>query len=458
MSQGHRGQATDAMGDAVSDRVTTGRARVVAGAVALTCAVFALPAVAHAEAFKVTNLNDDGAGSLRRAVEDSEANATSDRILFRSKLSGEIELSSGELDIGAEDGLRVRGPGARQLAVSGGGNSRVFNIHADNDPASGFDPVVISGLTLTDGDAQGGDGGALYLTHAVFVLSRATVTGSTAVNGGGFYADSHYQGSPIIKYSTFAGNQATGSGGGFGARNSATIIVNSTISGNTAADEGGGLFFAGSNYDAQVASSTVVGNSADEGGGIRTAADPTSLVGTIVANNSATNDGPDAFDAAGTGLSFDATFSLIEDASNSGITSSGANIIGRDPKLKRLRNNGGPTDTHAFRKSPAKNKVRKSQSEKKDQRGAPHKGKGDIGAYELVKCEGVIVNRVGIGDNDKLKGTKKKDGILGLGGKDRLSGKKGKDGLCGGKGKDRLRGGPWKDKLKGGPGKDKEIQ
>jgi hypothetical protein len=42
---------------------------------------------------------------------------------------------------------------------------------------------------------------------------------------------------------------------------------------------------------------------------------------------------------------------------------------------------------------------------------APHwaaaagcQGKGDIGAYELVKCQGVIVNRVGTAKKDKLKG------------------------------------------------------
>jgi Ca2+-binding RTX toxin-like protein len=114
-----------------------------------------------------------------------------------------------------------------------------------------------------------------------------------------------------------------------------------------------------------------------------------------------------------------------------------------------LRNNGGPTDTHAFKKSPVRNKVSKSQSEQKDQRGAKRTGKGDIGAYELVKCEGVVVNRVGTGKKDKLRGTNKADGMLGLGGNDKLLGKKGKDGLCGGKGK---------DKLKGGPGKDKEVQ
>ena len=54
----------------------------------------------------------------------------------------------------------------------------------------------------------------------------------------------------------------------------------------------------------------------------------------------------------------------------------------------------------------------------------------------------MIVNRVGTAGKDKLKGTKKKDGMLGLGGNDKLKGKKGKDGLCGGKGKDKLIGGP----------------
>jgi hypothetical protein len=174
---------------------------------------------------------------------------------------------------------------------------------------------------------------------------------------------------------------------------------------------------------------------------------------TIVADNSADNDGDDVYVEG----PVDFAFSLIEEPDPETITGQG-NLLSVDPKLKPLKNNGGPTDTHAFKKSPAKNKVPKSESEKKDQRGAKRKGKGDIGAYELVKCEGVIVNRVGTAKKDKLKGTKKSDGILGLGGNDKLAGKKGKDGLCGGKGKDKLKGGPGKDKLDGGPGKDKEVQ
>ena len=85
----------------------------------------------------------------------------------------------------------------------------------------------------------------------------------------------------------------------------------------------------------------------------------------------------------------------------------------------------------------------------------------DLGSRTLGALRGrrsFVVNFVGTSGKDKLKGTKKKDGMLGLGGNDKLKGKKGKDGLCGGRGKDKLIGGPGKDKLNGGPGKDREVQ
>jgi Ca2+-binding RTX toxin-like protein len=88
-----------------------------------------------------------------------------------------------------------------------------------------------------------------------------------------------------------------------------------------------------------------------------------------------------------------------------------------------------------------------------DQRGLP-RGACDIGAYELVFCRKVPVNRIGGPNKDSLTGTAGKDGILGLGGNDKLRGKGGSDGLCGGPGKDVLKGGGAKDRLDGGPGKD----
>jgi hypothetical protein len=80
--------------------------------------------VAQADDFKVKNL-DDGAvpgppGSLRRAVEEANANVGDDRIVFASKLSGTINLTataiypdtadaSGDLEIVGPGGEAARG-------------------------------------------------------------------------------------------------------------------------------------------------------------------------------------------------------------------------------------------------------------------------------------------------------------------------------------------------------------
>jgi Right handed beta helix region/RTX calcium-binding nonapeptide repeat (4 copies) len=428
-------------------------------------ALAALPATAQADDFKVTNLKNSGAGSLRTAIDDADDAGGPDRILFKSKLSGAIQLKGTPLEVQGGD-VRIVGPGARRVTVSAPYAERAFEVRGSVVPDTDMD-VTISGLTLTGGDARNTsdeDGGAIFAIGEVdLTLSRVTITGNTAVDGGGValkpygtYAEL------VVEDSTISGNSATATGGGIYGQGANTRISNSTISGNEAANVGGGaavLQSASDRYPSfEVRNTTVTRNEAGSGGGLAASFSPYvpppgfPLVGTIVAGNTATTN-PD--------LEFgpwNSAFSLIGEVGTADFDDEGGNLIDVDPKLKPLKNNGGPTDTHAFKKSPVKNKVPKSESEKKDQRGAPRKGKGDIGAYELVKCEGVIVNRVGTGKKDKLKGTKKKDGILGLGGNDKLFGKKGKDGLCGGKGKDTLKGGPGKDKLDGGPGKDKEIQ
>jgi predicted outer membrane repeat protein len=432
------------------------RRRTTVGAGISLGALMALPATAQADDLKVKNLNNSGTGSLREAVDAANAEPDADRILFKSKLSGTIELTSIAALLLDTD-VEIRGPGARQLTVTreGVGGS----ILLPEDAAD----VKISGLTLAN-NTSAYNGGAIAAYDADLTLSRVTISGNSATgetepaaNGGGV---SQIGGSLRIENSTITGNSAEGPGGGEyggGVYTAATAvtIINSTVSGNTVGEDGGGVYFTDGS-DALLRHVTITNNDApDDGGGLYSVSGELEVFGAIVSGNTAPGEDDDLY-VHDPDFSF--TFSLIGDPDDTGLTSAGGNIIGADPRLKPLKNNGGPTDTHAFKKSPAKNKVPKNQSENRDQRGVKRKGKGDIGAYELFKCEGVIVNRVGTSKNDKLKGTKKKDGILGLGGNDKLSGKKGKDGLCGGKGKDKLKGGPGKDKLDGGPGKDKEIQ
>jgi RTX calcium-binding nonapeptide repeat (4 copies) len=431
-------------------------------------AIMALPASAQADDIKVKNLNDSGPGSLARAIENANDDADADRILFKSKLSGTIELTANDPLYILRGDLNIRGPGARKLSVDAGGDSRVFTVSAGFNGLPPID-VTISGLTITGGVADdpgpAGDpgdlgGGILNVgpnTSAVgpdLTLKNVAVRGNTAAEDGGGVRN--LGGDLTIKSSTISGNTATQDGGGVATNKGQRISVirRSTITGNHAGDLGGGVYLVGTNPSTTaIRNSTVADNEAtNAGGGVYETGYGATIRGSIVAGNTGSpadlDDGP-----------WLTSFSLIGDTKGAtGLEDDGGNFFDVDPNLKPLRNNGGPTDTHAFKKSAAKNKVPKGQSEKKDQRGAPRKGKGDIGAYELVKCEGVVVNRVGTGKNDKLKGTKNKDGILGLGGNDKLSGKQGADGLCGGKGKDKLKGGPGKDSLDGGPGKDTEVQ
>ncbi|HEX6261929.1 MAG TPA: choice-of-anchor Q domain-containing protein [Actinomycetota bacterium] len=58
-------------------------------------------------------------------------------------------------------------------------------------------------------------------------------------------------------------------------------------------------------------------------------------------------------------------------------------LIKRDPKLKALRSNGGPTRTHALKQgSRAIGRATKKLAPKRDQRGILRDGKPDLGAYE----------------------------------------------------------------------------
>jgi hypothetical protein len=414
------------------------RKALVSGAGLGLGAMLAAPGAAQAEDFRVTNLNDDGAGSLRDAIEQANADAASDRILFKSKLSGRIEL---DLFLGIFEPVQIIGPGARRVTIDANG-SPLFSIGA-----SAGDDVAISGLRLHDGANLGG--GAISSGDADLNLSGLAITNGYAGTGGGIFST----GNLTIENSTINGNRANSNGAGIFFNGGEISILNSTISGNTAQGSGGGVYLSSTDpTTAEIRNSTITDNQASSGGGIYEDANGATIRGSIIAEN--TGSPADLDDGQ-----WPTSFSLIGDTDGAtGLSDEGGNLLGVDPKLKPLKNNGGPTDTHALKKSPAKNKLPKSQTPKSDQRGAKRKGKGDIGAYELVKCEGVIVNRVGTAKKDKLKGTKRKDGILGLGGNDKLQGKKGKDGLCGGKGKDTLKGGPGKDKLDGGPGKDKEVQ
>src|SRR5688572_14473075 len=65
--------------------------------------------------FSVENLNDAGPGSLRAALDDANASAGPDGVLFADGLSGTITVSNGPISI--TDSVEVRGPGANVVTI-----------------------------------------------------------------------------------------------------------------------------------------------------------------------------------------------------------------------------------------------------------------------------------------------------------------------------------------------------
>ena len=158
-------------------------------------------------------------------------------------------------------------------------------------------------------------------------------------------------------------------------------ISNSTISGNHAANSGGGLASFGS---VLINNATIAFNSADhdgdevgDGGGIYNSyAGRIRVSNTIIAGNQV---GGEASECSGT--LFSRGFNLLQVLTPDCMFTDYINLIGEDPLLERLTNNGGLTDTHALAPaSPAIGAGGKGSCEETDQRGVPRNC--DIGAYE----------------------------------------------------------------------------
>ncbi len=199
--------------------------------------------------------------------------------------------------------------------------------------------------------------------------------------------------------STLQNNVAQASGGG-ALISSTAFFFNDTISGNQA-ENGGGLISFGV---ITVVNSTIAGNVASvSGGGINIQPnDSATLYNTIVAINTLSNDTTQS-DIAGTldphsgrwtnqGSSND----LIGTGGSGGLSNGVRhNIVGANPDLGALQNNGGPTNTMALQTgSPAINAGANglavnanSVALTTDQRGAGFArivgGTVDIGAYEV---------------------------------------------------------------------------
>ncbi len=365
---------------------------------------------------------------------------------------------------------------------------RLLNNDANGPSIRGGAISAEGPLTITDSIVAGNNSpfyGAIDAGGSL-VMKKTTVRANDASFGSGGVAITEPS---LVSDSTFSGNVLHGETGDHNGAAMVAIdnidIRNTTFSGNVA-DQGGGAISAVSNSTVNLTNVTVTGNTADanqdaentgDGGGLYS-----SNGGDFRLRNTVVSGNFDLTPPADGAVDPDCAAQIALAGNNLiGETSSGcasqklggtpAEIPdGTPPLFGELGLNGGPTATVPFAKaSPLRDRIKASKCDDGgvskvpeitvDQRGVkrPQKGRCDVGAYERATCKGVVVNRVGTGAGDKLKGTQSGDGFLGLGGKDKLKGKDGNDGLCGAGGEDKLAGGSGNDRLVGGPGADKLV-
>jgi parallel beta-helix repeat protein len=254
------------------------------------------------------NIYNVSPGSLRYEINVAQSG---DTIVFANSLKGQTITLSGE-ELWINKNLNIEGLGANYLAISGGNNSRVFEIAGaqvtlsgltieggDGQPTSGgttFPPyegdgggilnggaLALGNCTVT-GNHSGGFGGGIY-NFGTLTVSGSTVTSNSASFGGGIYND--VGSTATVSGCTLSGNSAYNAGGGIYNYYTGTMTVSGcTISGNSASYDGGGIYnngtFTGS---LTVSGSTVTSNSADVGGGIYNAGKATVDQTTVSANS-----------------------------------------------------------------------------------------------------------------------------------------------------------------------------
>ncbi len=195
-----------------------------------------LPSLAGAATFNVTSTADGGTGSLRDAIDQANRTAGADTITFGSSVTGTIALTGGAIDI--IDDLRITGPGATRLSLSGNNVSRVFRI--DPTTPEAVIAVDITGLSFING-ASADEGGALFADDCDLTISNSVFRNNTAQRGGGLYVFPTTSTTLTLRHTRFEANTATADGGGFGAQDIDNVVLDNVVAvDNTASRSGGG--------------------------------------------------------------------------------------------------------------------------------------------------------------------------------------------------------------------------
>lgn len=339
--------------------------------------------------FVVSTTNDnldpaDGATSLREAIFFANAapghTITLDPAVFPAGGNTTIHLidNPAHRTLELKSDVKIVGPGANAVTIAGGGPGSNFSVFAVDAGVT----AAISGVTITGGTGTFGGG---VSNSGQTSLTNCAIEGNVAAGGGGIYSTA---GSVTLTNCTIAGNTATNGAGGIGGTDLA--LTNCTVAGNSSR-AGGGIISVGT---VTLNGCTVAGNrsTTSAGGGLQVADGTVLLRNTIVAGNfqgAAAASTPGDILMKGGSVDLASAYNLIGTGGSGGLTTGiNHNLVGVDPLLGPLQDNGGPTKTMALLDgSPAFDAGSNTlvpAGITTDQRGLPRlfDRTVDIGAYE----------------------------------------------------------------------------
>jgi len=223
----------------------------------------------------VSNLNDNGPGSLRSAINDANSTAGADVIQFQAGLSGTISLATAlpviteAVDIQGVDTVTIDG-GWRDGTAGG---SMVFSFSGVSGSVTISDVAIVGAYAPTQ---------AFYGSAIVFQASTAdvninnvSVTASYGYEGGPIGIKGHVGGTITISDSTISGNKGVDEGGAItiGSDGTNVALINDTFDGNSnSSGEGGALYLRVGNGTTTISGSTFTNNeSYIEGGALHLA-------------------------------------------------------------------------------------------------------------------------------------------------------------------------------------------
>ena len=313
-------------------------------------------------------------------------------------------------------GLTLQGSGMHSTTINGGG----FNTPGSVVTVGTGNTVTIADMTITGGVAPAGggilNGGRLTLERTDITENVAQGGGSTLAQGGGVYS---FVGDVTLADSVVAANVAGQAGGGLwlftGTVTRSLIDSNLVSSASSEAYGGGGMFL----VDGSASMDTIVnnkvlngaGNPSGAGGGVfMPDSGDAGLTSDTVVGNTAGQDGgvggylltvADSILSANTGGNCTPAAEFVQHSIDVDGTCSQRNpntgdIVGVDPKLGPLADNGGPTQTMAIPTSSPAYDANAQSCSGTDERGVSLLQRGatscDLGAYQVSAPTTYVAN------------------------------------------------------------------